>query len=82
MSRREHAGRLTIWCNSQSPDVIYEPLAEALGVADVRVIVPDVGGGFGQKIHLIREVLRGAHSADGREDRVGPSSGSRIAAST
>jgi 2-furoyl-CoA dehydrogenase large subunit len=49
------AGRLTIWCNSQSPDVIYEAAAEALGVADVRVIVPDVGGGFGQKIHLIRK---------------------------
>ena len=49
------AGRLTIWCNSQSPDVIYEAAAEALGIDDVRVIVPDVGGGFGQKIHLIRK---------------------------
>ncbi len=49
------AGRLTIWCNSQSPDVIYEAAAEALGINDVRVIVPDVGGGFGQKIHLIRK---------------------------
>jgi 2-furoyl-CoA dehydrogenase large subunit len=49
------AGRLTIWCNSQSPDVIYEAAAEALGIEDVRVIVPDVGGGFGQKIHLIRK---------------------------
>jgi 2-furoyl-CoA dehydrogenase large subunit len=49
------AGRLTIWCNSQSPDVIFEAAAEALGIADVRVIVPDVGGGFGQKIHLIRK---------------------------
>ena len=47
--------RLTIWCNSQSPDVIYEALSEALGVDNVRVIVPDVGGGFGQKIHLIRK---------------------------
>ncbi|MBI3049808.1 MAG: xanthine dehydrogenase family protein molybdopterin-binding subunit [Acidobacteria bacterium] len=47
--------RLTIWCNSQSPDVIYEALSEALGIDAVRVIVPDVGGGFGQKIHLIRK---------------------------
>jgi 2-furoyl-CoA dehydrogenase large subunit len=46
---------VTIWCNSQSPDVIYEALAEALGRSRVRVIVPDVGGGFGQKIHLIRK---------------------------
>jgi len=47
--------RLTIWCNSQSPDVIYDAITEALGIDTVRVIVPDVGGGFGQKIHLIRK---------------------------
>jgi len=46
---------LTIWCNAQSPDVVYDALAEALGLDRVRVIVPDVGGGFGQKIHLIRK---------------------------
>ena len=47
--------RMTITCNSQSPDVIYEALSEALGLDAVRVRVPDVGGGFGQKIHLIRK---------------------------
>ena len=47
--------RLTIWCNSQSPDVIYDAVTEALGIENVRVIVPDIGGGFGQKIHLIRK---------------------------
>jgi 2-furoyl-CoA dehydrogenase large subunit len=47
--------RLTIWCNSQSPDVIYEAITEALGIDNVRVMVPDIGGGFGQKIHLIRK---------------------------
>ena len=47
--------RLTIWCNAQSPDVVYDAIAEALSPADVRVIVPDIGGGFGQKIHLIRK---------------------------
>ena len=46
---------MTIWCNSQSPDVIYDAITEALGIDTVRVIVPDVGGGFGQKIHLIRK---------------------------
>ena len=52
----EHAPeRLTIWCNSQSPDVIYDAITEALGIDNVRVIVPDIGGGFGQKIHLIRK---------------------------
>ena len=30
-------------------------VTEALGIDNVRVIVPDIGGGFGQKIHLIRK---------------------------
>jgi 2-furoyl-CoA dehydrogenase large subunit len=47
--------RPTIWCNGQNPEVIYEALTEALGMDHVRVIVPDIGGGFGQKIHLIRK---------------------------
>ena len=47
--------RLTVWCNAQSPEVVYEALTEALGIDSVRVIVPDIGGGFGQKIHLIRK---------------------------
>ena len=47
--------KLTIWCNAQNPEVIYEALTEALGVDRVRVLVPDIGGGFGQKIHLIRK---------------------------
>ena len=54
----EHtAERLTVWCNSQSPEVVYEALTEALGIDNVRVIVPDIGGGFGQKIHLIRKYV-------------------------
>jgi 2-furoyl-CoA dehydrogenase large subunit len=47
--------RLTMWCNGQNPEVIYEALTEALGMEHVRVVVPDIGGGFGQKIHLIRK---------------------------
>jgi len=50
-------GKLTVWCNAQSPDVICDALSEALGLDQVRVIVPDVGGGFGQKIHLIRKYV-------------------------
>lgn len=46
--------RLTVWINAQVPDVIYDALRDALGLEDVRVIIPDIGGGFGQKIHLIR----------------------------
>jgi isoquinoline 1-oxidoreductase len=45
------ADRLTVWCGTQQPFGVRGELADALGVpeADVRVIVPDTGGGFGGK---------------------------------
>ncbi|MCH6546457.1 MAG: xanthine dehydrogenase family protein molybdopterin-binding subunit [Deltaproteobacteria bacterium] len=46
--------KLTVWINAQVPDNIYDALREAFGLDDVRVIIPDIGGGFGQKIHLIK----------------------------
>src|SRR5918996_5795737 len=49
--------KLTVWVTAQVPEVIYDGLREALGIQDVRVIIPDVGGGFGQKIHLIRKYV-------------------------
>ena len=44
-------GRLTHWASSQTPHGTRDALAGALGIdaAQVRVIVPDVGGGFGPK---------------------------------
>ena len=51
------AEKLTVWVNAQVPEVIYDGLREALGFKDVRVIIPDIGGGFGQKIHLIRKYV-------------------------
>ena len=43
--------RLTVWTGNNVPFMVRGRLAEALGVdqADVRVIVPPVGGGFGGK---------------------------------
>src|SRR5712692_1807346 len=49
--------KLTVWVNAQVPEVIYDGLREAFGLEDIRVIIPDVGGGFGQKIHLIRKYV-------------------------
>jgi 2-furoyl-CoA dehydrogenase large subunit len=49
--------RMTVWVTAQVPEVIYDGLREALGLQDIRVIIPDVGGGFGQKIHLIRKYV-------------------------
>src|SRR5207245_2741464 len=45
------ADRLTVWTGSQRPFGVREEVAEALGIdeADVRVIVPATGGGFGGK---------------------------------
>ncbi|MEK6600602.1 MAG: xanthine dehydrogenase family protein molybdopterin-binding subunit, partial [Candidatus Binatota bacterium] len=49
--------KLTVWVNAQVPEVIYDALREALALEDIRVIIPDIGGGFGQKIHLIRKYV-------------------------
>ncbi|MCL6564426.1 MAG: molybdopterin-dependent oxidoreductase, partial [Firmicutes bacterium] len=44
-------GRVTIWTSTQCPFTVREQVARAIrvGVGQVRVVVPDVGGGFGAK---------------------------------
>ncbi len=44
-------GRLTVWTGTQQPYTVRHELALALAVPepDVRVLVPDFGGGFGSK---------------------------------
>jgi aerobic carbon-monoxide dehydrogenase large subunit len=46
--------RLTVWSATQTPHILRAALAETLGLAlaDVRVVVPDVGGGFGLKMQV------------------------------
>jgi len=53
------SGALTLWTGSQVPHVFRAGLARAfaLAVDQVRVIVPDTGGGFGQKMHVMPEDL-------------------------
>ena len=50
-------GRLTIWASTQVPFAVRAAIATALGLAEeqVRVIAPDVGGGFGAKGHVYPE---------------------------
>ncbi|NJK81195.1 MAG: xanthine dehydrogenase family protein molybdopterin-binding subunit, partial [Chloroflexaceae bacterium] len=45
-------GEMTIWCTSQNPHIHRFILSGMLGLAEhkVRVIAPEVGGGFGSKI--------------------------------
>jgi aerobic carbon-monoxide dehydrogenase large subunit len=46
--------QLTMWSSTQVPHHVRDGLADALGLPydRVRVIAPDVGGGFGSKDHL------------------------------
>lgn len=50
---------LTFWHSTQIPHPMRSALAARLSIPEsaVRVITPDVGGGFGQKIPLYREEL-------------------------
>jgi carbon-monoxide dehydrogenase large subunit len=50
-------GRVTLAVSAQTPHMIRTFVADALGMAesDLRVIAPDVGGGFGQKMPVIPE---------------------------
>jgi carbon-monoxide dehydrogenase large subunit len=52
-------GRLTAWLSTQTPHQDRAGLAETLGLepAQVRVVAPDVGGGFGAKTLNVEEVL-------------------------
>jgi aerobic carbon-monoxide dehydrogenase large subunit len=52
-------GRLHMWCSTQNPHGVRGALAALYGVddADVAVVAPDVGGGFGAKIDLHAEDL-------------------------
>jgi carbon-monoxide dehydrogenase large subunit len=59
------AGALTFWTSTQSAHKTRSLLAEALGVPEhaVRVIAPEVGGGFGVKFGLYDEEILTAVAA-------------------
>ena len=48
---------LTIWSANQAPSIMRTALADALGLphAQVRIVSPDVGGGFGLKMQVFPE---------------------------
>jgi carbon-monoxide dehydrogenase large subunit len=51
------AGSLTLWTSTQIPHLVRLQLAGILGIAEdhLRVIAPDVGGGFGSKLNVYAE---------------------------
>ena len=57
-------GRLTVWTSTQVPHRVKTYLTMLLPDApDVRVITPDVGGGFGRKIEVWPEEIAAAYAA-------------------
>ena len=52
-----HAERLTLYSSTQAPHHIRRQVAEQLGITEsaMRVVSPDVGGGFGYKGKLYPE---------------------------
>jgi carbon-monoxide dehydrogenase large subunit len=50
-------GHLTMWLSSQVPHLVRTGLSRFLGLAEnkIRVVAPDVGGGFGPKCVLYQE---------------------------
>jgi len=63
-------GRMTFWASTQMPHGLHTELAETLGIsaAEMRVITPQVGGGFGGKagIHAEYPVVAAAARRTGR----------------
>jgi carbon-monoxide dehydrogenase large subunit len=53
------SGRITLTCATQMPHLLRTAIADVLGFAeaDLRVVAPDVGGGFGQKMSLPGEYV-------------------------
>jgi carbon-monoxide dehydrogenase large subunit len=53
------SGRITLTCSTQMPHLTRTAIADLLGLpeAQLRVIAPDVGGGFGQKMSLPPEYV-------------------------
>ncbi|MCW2820666.1 MAG: xanthine dehydrogenase, molybdenum binding subunit apoprotein [Marmoricola sp.] len=63
-------GHLTVWSSTQVPYMVRTRIAEQLGLPEqeIRVVAPDVGGGFGPKVQVYPEEVLLAHLA--RELRV------------
>ncbi len=53
------AGRITLTCTTQMPHLTRTAIADVLGMpeSDLRVVAPDMGGGFGQKMSLAPEYV-------------------------
>jgi aerobic carbon-monoxide dehydrogenase large subunit len=57
--------RLTVWCSTQMPHSVQRLLCVMLGLSEtqIRVVTPDVGGGFGPKLVVYPEDIAVATAA-------------------
>jgi len=53
----EPGGKLTVWASHQAPHMVHRAVTEVLGLQthQLRVVAPDVGGGFGPKATIYPE---------------------------
>src|SRR6266542_4414709 len=67
---------MTMWTSTQMPHIVRTKIAEAIDYPEhkIRVIGPDVGGGFGLKCHIFVEEL--ILSIDRKSTRLNSSHGS------
>src|SRR5919107_1953800 len=65
LAKPEDDGGLTVWCSHQAPHRLKRDLATVLEMPaeQIRVIVPDVGGGFGAKSETFPEYVGIAYLA-------------------
>jgi len=65
LAKPEPTRELTVWLSTQSPHRVRADLAIAIGFPEhrIRVIAPDVGGGFGSKGTLYQEEALACHLA-------------------
>jgi carbon-monoxide dehydrogenase large subunit len=51
--------QMTVWTSSQMPHMVRTKIADSIGFPEhkLRVITPDVGGGFGMKSHVFPEEI-------------------------
>ncbi|MGD9765092.1 MAG: xanthine dehydrogenase family protein molybdopterin-binding subunit [Candidatus Binatia bacterium] len=61
----DHEGHITLWSSSQMPHFVRTRVADLMGYPEqkIRVISPDVGGGFGLKNYVIAEEVLACHFA-------------------
>lgn len=53
------SGRVTLTCTTQMPHLTRTAITDLIGMpeSELRVVAPDVGGGFGQKMSLVPEYV-------------------------